>query len=132
MLPQTACIVIGEEKGQSIYLVADSVNRTKAVLGYVISALRDLPGRKAIFLISQSLPIGFQLVTPGTLDATAVGKLVDEALRAGVVVYSLDPTPLSSLTPDADYDVTRDYTAPYGTAAWGGQKGPGPGAGHDD
>ena len=119
MLPQISGSVVGELTGnKKNYLIDESVIRTTAVLRYVISALRDLPGRKAIFLISQSLPIGFQIVTPGTLDATPVGKLVDEALRAGVVVYSLDPTPLSSLTPGADYDVTRDYTSTYGTAGW--------------
>jgi hypothetical protein len=36
---------------------------------------------------------------------------VDRALRAGVVIYGIDPTPLSSLTPGADYDVTRDAVA---------------------
>src|ERR1019366_7907859 len=66
-----------------------------------------------------SLPIGSQIVTPGTLDATEIGKLVDEALRAGVVVYSLDPTPLSSLTPDASYDLTREYTAQHGASGGG-------------
>jgi hypothetical protein len=48
---------------------------------------------------------------PVTLTASDVGKWVDEALRAGVVIYSIDPTALSSLTPDADYDVTRDNLA---------------------
>ena len=123
MLPQVSGSVVGE--GSSGYLVELSIQRTLAALTYVISALRDLPGRKAIFFISQSLPIGmdyFKLHST-SLDATGLGKLVDGALRAGVVVYSVDPTPLSSLTPDAGYDVTKDYTASNGAAGWGAQGG---------
>jgi VWFA-related protein len=112
MLQQTSGSVVGEKMGQ--YLVADSEMRTKAVLRYAISALRDLPGRKAIFLISQSLPIGVLYFDPRSGNSTELGELVDEALRAGVVVYSVDPTPLTSLTPDASYDVTREYTAQNG------------------
>ena len=115
MLAQTTGAVVGERDGR--YLVQDSENRTTAVLRYVIPALRDLPGRKAVFLISQSLPYGSVYANPNTLAATDIGELVDEALRAGVVVYSLDPTPLSSLTPDANYDVMREYGATHGADA---------------
>src|ERR1022692_1267000 len=121
MLPQISGAVVGERMGT--YLVEDSEKRTQSVLEYVISALRGLSGRKAIFFISQSFPYGMQYADPGSSAATPIGKLVDEALRAGVVVYSVDPTPLSSLTPDAGYDVTRDYTAANGPAAFGGRYG---------
>jgi VWFA-related protein len=124
LLPQTSGAVVGEDVGK--YLVADSVNRTRSVLEYVISALQGLPGRKAIFFISQSFPIGTEYASPQDSTATDIGKLVDKALRAGVVIYSVDPTPLSSLTPDASYDVTSDYTAVHGTDGWGK---PGTGAG---
>jgi VWFA-related protein len=117
MLAQTTGAVVGERDGR--YLVQDSENRTTAVLRYVIPALRDLPGRKAVFLISQSLPYGSVYANPNTLAATDIGELVDEALRAGVVVYSLDPTPLSSLTPDANYDLMREYTAQHGASGGG-------------
>ena len=123
MLPETSGFVVGENSGG--YLVQDSIKRTTVVLRYVISAFRDLPGRKAIFFISQSLPLGraYNNPTSANEEATPIGKLVDEALRAGVVVYSVDPTPLSSLTPDAGYDVTRDYTAANGPAGFGGRYG---------
>lgn len=50
MLPQTSGAVVGEHGGSHTnYLVGDSERRTTAVLRYVISALRDVPGRKAIF-----------------------------------------------------------------------------------
>ena len=119
MLQQTTGTVVGER--DSKYLVQDSESRTTAVLRYVILALRALPGRKAVFLISQSLPIGMNYFDPHSAasGATDLGKLVDEALRAGVVVYSLDPTPLSSLTPDASYDLMREYTAQHGASSEG-------------
>jgi VWFA-related protein len=123
LLPQISGAVVGESKGMGNYRVDDSVRRTKMALRYVISALRDLPGGKAIFLISQSLPLGMHYADPASLTPTDIGRLVDEALRAGVVIYSIDPTPLSSLTPDASYDVTRDYTAANGTASFGGRYG---------
>ena len=112
MLAQTSGRVIGEENGMSGYLVKNSENRTIAALRYSISALRDFPGRKAIFFISQSLPIGMDyFYSDPSQMATEVGKLVDEALRAGVVVYSVDPTPLSSLTPDASYNLSEESRA---------------------
>jgi VWFA-related protein len=121
VLRQISGTVVGERMGS--YLGENSEMRTQEVLRYVISALRDLPGGKAIFLISQSLPYGMQYANPASSTATEIGKLVDEALRSGVIIYSVDPTPLSSLTPDAAYDVTRDYTAANGTAGWGGPRG---------
>jgi VWFA-related protein len=86
-------------------------NRTVQVIQYVISAMRDLPGRKAIFLISQSLAIGGGYTGPRSDMASVLGVLVDRALRSGVVIYSVDPTPLSSLTVDASYDETGDILA---------------------
>jgi len=54
----------------------------------------------------------------GNRTATEIGEMVDQSLRAGVVVYSVDPTPLTSLTPGADYDVTQAFTAQAGAGAW--------------
>jgi len=110
LLPQVSGTVVGENTGQ--YLVLDSTNRTRAVLQYVIEALAGIAGRKAILLISESLLTGTTYFYPG--GVTDVGRLVDKALRAGVIVYALDPTPLSSLTPDAGYDLTREYVAQNG------------------
>jgi VWFA-related protein len=91
--------------------------RTVQVIQYVISAMRDLPGRKAIFLISQSLPVGGGYTGPRSDMATMLGVLVDRALRSGVVIYSVDPTPLSPLTVDASYDETGDILAMQGSRA---------------
>jgi VWFA-related protein len=87
----------------------DSLKRSAMVLQYVISALRDLPGRKAIFFISQSLPIG--VYSNNQNLASLIGGLVDRSLRAGVVIYTIDPTPLSNLAPDASYDAMSGVTA---------------------
>jgi VWFA-related protein len=117
MLPQVSGKVVGEES--SGYVVQLSISRTVEVLRYVISALADLPGRKAIFLISQSFPYGTNYATTrsGISAATPVGEMVDRALRAGVVIYSVDPTVLSSLTPGGDYDLTRELTIQNGAGA---------------
>jgi len=90
------------------------IDRTVEVVQYVISALRELPGRKAIFLISQSLPIGGTYASPQTGVAQMLGVLVDRALRAGVVIYSVDPTPLAPVTVDASYDETGDILSMTG------------------
>jgi VWFA-related protein len=92
------------------YLTIDSFRRSAMALRYVIPALRDLPGRKAIFLISESFPSGRAYRAVNSL-ATPVGWLVDQALRAGIVIYGIDPTPLSPVTPDASYDVAADNLA---------------------
>jgi VWFA-related protein len=56
LLPQTSGAVLGEDVGK--YLVADSVNRTRSVLEYVISALQGLPGRKQFFLSRRAFQLG--------------------------------------------------------------------------
>ena len=126
MLPQLDGHLMNDSLWMGRYLVAESERRTKSVLAFVIKALSELPGRKAIFLISQSLPLWEVYANPNTSAATEVGKMVDEALRAGVVIYCTDPTPLSSLTPGADFDLMRDSVALNGTAGWG-SPGAGPG-----
>ena len=64
-------------------------------LNLVIRGTRDLPGRKAIIFVSE----GFQLLVRERNDATklpdsrvryALDRVIDQATRAGVVIYSLD------------------------------------------
>ena len=55
-----------------------------------IKALRPLPGRKSVVLVSE----GFSIGGPGMDNAfirDALQRLVDESNRAGVVLYALDP-----------------------------------------
>jgi VWFA-related protein len=75
-----------------------------AALNLVIRGARSLPGRKAVVFVSE----GFQLLVPeltgsGTggrqPDArvrAALDRVVDQATRAGVVIYSLDARGLQS------------------------------------
>ncbi|MBN1568841.1 MAG: VWA domain-containing protein [Acidobacteria bacterium] len=56
-----------------------------ASLAYGIKALRDVPGRKFLFLLSA------QIMLPEKEDSDALfNRLADEALRAGVVIHTLD------------------------------------------
>ena len=64
-------------------------------LNLAIRGTRDLPGRKAIIFVSE----GFQLLVREKNDATklpdsrvryALDRVIDQATRAGVVIYSLD------------------------------------------
>ena len=68
---------------------------TLSMLQMAIRGVRDLPGRKAVVLISE----GFQILErdpDGTyqlayLVRDQLDRVVDLAMRAGVVLYSLDP-----------------------------------------
>jgi VWFA-related protein len=66
-------------------------------LNLIVRGARDLPGRKAIIFISE----GFRLmarestgpdtgVQPDSLVRSALDRTIDQATRAGVVIYSLD------------------------------------------
>jgi VWFA-related protein len=63
---------------------------TLGAIRYVVEGLRDLPGRKSLILYSENMRLvysdGFD---PRTMDA--VRRLVDEANRSSVVIYSIDP-----------------------------------------
>jgi len=58
-------------------------------LNLVVRGTRDLPGRKAIIFVSE----GFQLLSglePDPHVRPALDRVIDQATRAGVVIYSLD------------------------------------------
>lgn len=95
-----------------------SLQKTRSTLHFVISALGNLPGKKAIIFISQSwLGDGKYSIMSERWRmpiATGTGMFVDEAIRSGVTIYTIDPTALDSLEPGADYDITQDYINKYG------------------
>jgi VWFA-related protein len=76
---------------------------TLGALGYVINGMRELPGRKSIVLFSP----GFRLHDPddpgGQSDRALVAArhLVDQANRATVVIYTIDPRGLAYTGPVA-------------------------------
>jgi VWFA-related protein len=68
---------------------------TLGALNLVVRGSRDLPGRKAIIFVSE----GFQLLEdlePNRLVRPALDRVIDQATRAGVVIYSLDCRGLQS------------------------------------
>ena len=71
-----------------------------ATISYIIRALRDMPGRKALILLSPQVGLPRPVASGGGVDyshmyMTRYNRLADEALRAGVVIHALDPTGLA-------------------------------------
>ena len=73
------------------------------VLGYIIRGLQRVPGRKTVFILSDSIPVMLPeletrgpagnptvLMTPAVANADAVARLVDLANRASVVFNTID------------------------------------------
>ncbi len=129
----------------------DSTDRatleTTATLLQVVRRMADLPGRKSVVLISD----GLRLTSPDEMDpdgSTANGtgsflspiyagmrRVVDESVRAGVVLYAIDTRGLSSLnatasdrldpggSPPNGIDaraMTRSRRSEYSENQWGG------------
>jgi VWFA-related protein len=76
---------------------------------FIVHALRDLPGRKAIILFSDGIPFGGG-ETPRLMEQ--MHTLTDLANRAAVVIYTVDARGLQALSiTAADNPVLRDGTA---------------------
>ena len=96
-----------------------SFSKALKTMESVLLELRDLPGRKAVIFVSQEWPGAgsYSLASDHWREpvATLTGMLVDEALRAGVTIYTIDPSALDSLSPGADFDLLQYYHAQGGT-----------------
>jgi VWFA-related protein len=71
---------------------------TLGALGYVVRGMRELPGRKSILLMSDGIKI-FRPEDP-TRSARILDvlrRLTDQANRASVVIYTIDPRGLQTL-----------------------------------
>jgi VWFA-related protein len=66
------------------------------VIRYVVNGLREVPGRKAVILFSQSLKL-FDSHGENDRVMEGVHELEDAANRASVVIYSIDPSGLETL-----------------------------------
>jgi VWFA-related protein len=75
---------------------------TLGALNLVVRGTRDLPGRKAIIFVSE----GF-VVHPDSRERYALDRVIDQATRAGVVIYSLDCRGLESTTLHAADNLKR-------------------------
>jgi VWFA-related protein len=71
---------------------------TLGALHYVVEGLSRLPGRKAVVLVSDSLP----LTSAESLASGALRRLTDEANRSSVVIYTIDPRGFSKFGLTAD------------------------------
>lgn len=117
---------------EEISRVSEYTLAVTSALQRLLRNMADLPGRKSIVVLSDSLP----LATPDELEvdgSTAVGsgvfggpilqsmrKVVDESVRAGVVLYTVDTRGLNTLRAQAadrpvpTQKVTPDQPGPDG------------------
>lgn len=71
---------------------------TLQTTNYLIDSLKQLPGRKSLVLISGGIPI-FETSSTGTAYSSVssvLNQLADNAIRAGVVINTLDPRGLKA------------------------------------
>lgn len=89
----------GNLEGQDIGGVEDETARlfrgliTLQTTNYIIDSLKQIPGRKSLVLISGGIPI-FETSSTGTAYSSVsyvLNQLTDNAVRAGVVINTLDP-----------------------------------------
>jgi len=108
------------EHGADIDAAAEEFNQfredvyavgTLGAVNYVVRGLRELPGRKSILLISDGFRI-FSQDDPNRNFRTLqkLQRLIDEAGRASVVIYTMNATGLQTLMPTASDDLSgRDF-----------------------
>ena len=71
---------------------------TLQTTNYIIDSLKQIPGRKSLVLISGGIPI-FETTSTGTAYSSVsyfLNQLTDNAVRAGVVISTLDPRGLKA------------------------------------
>lgn len=82
---------------------------TLGAISYVVKGLRELPGRKSILLISDGFRIYNQEdATRGYLALQRLRRLIDEAGRASVVIYTMNATGLQYFGPTAADNLTSN------------------------
>jgi VWFA-related protein len=89
----------GASRGQQNFDEGRNENSTIGALGavtFIVHALRDLPGRKAVILSSDGIPIFGGGETSRTLEQ--MHRLTDLANRAAVVIYTVDARGLQALS----------------------------------
>lgn len=94
MTKESATRIVQERAG---FMMRQSENVTTATLSTLENLMRsstELPGRKLVFLISD----GFFLNDRSTGFADKLKRITDAAVRAGVVVYSLDARGMTTMT----------------------------------
>lgn len=82
---------------------------TLGALNFVVRGLKELPGRKSVVLLSDSLPV-FRKDGRSGVVLENLRRLVDLANRASVRIYSMDARELAALSLKAD-DNTSSLTS---------------------
>jgi VWFA-related protein len=96
---------IADEFRDQLYTVG-----TLGAINFVIRAMRELPGRKSVVLLSDGFPLGGKDIGSSQVYENT-RRLVDLANRASVVIYTIDTRGLTN--PDfigADVDVSPEMT----------------------
>ena len=100
----------GAGSWEAEYRVEKYTVATVSSLWKLVHGMTSLPGRKSVVILSDSLPIrtpddtepwGTRAVGSGMTSSgilPAMRRVVDESVRAGVVLYAIDTRGLSSLT----------------------------------
>src|SRR5213082_835238 len=91
---------------------------TLGAVSYVVKGLRELPGRKSILLISDGFRI-YNLDDPtrNYLAQEKMRRLIDEAGRASVVIYTMNATGLQTLGFTAADNLSNPNEATGGLSA---------------
>ena len=90
-----------EEERYTIFSVG-----TLGAVGYVVDGLRELPGRKSVVLFSENLKL-FSREGMNQQIMDNMRHLIDRANRASVVIYSIDPRGLQTLSLTAEDDTSH-------------------------
>lgn len=80
---------------------------------FIIESLKEIPGRKALVLISGGIPI-FEVGSTGTIYSNVsylLNQLVDHAVRAGVTINTMDPRGLRASPGVASFAMTPARSA---------------------
>lgn len=90
---------------------------TLGTAGFVIEGMKELPGRKAMILVSGGLPALGGTVGSVVGDSNFfLQQLADHATRAGVAINTLDIRGLSAQTGVASFDTTPGKSATGGSS----------------
>ena len=88
-----------------------SASGTLGALNLVVRGARELPGRKAVVLVSEGFSFRDEQGMESRVRA-AVDRVIDQATRAGVVIYCLDPRGLQT----AGLQASDNLKKPTGSA----------------
>ena len=88
---------------------------TLGAINYVIRGLREMPGRKSVVLLSDSMRVFDSKGEENYRTLQALRRLTDLANRASVVIYTIDPRGLPYIGPTSADNMTGLTTLSDGT-----------------